>query len=412
MSAATSAEGRARLREPRTWLVPTTLILGVAVALPAIYLSATSDPQGNLAGLEVAVVVDGTPGSDAPSQLLAGSLTSAAQDDFAFVAMTEAEADAAMADNEIAGAVVIPANFDSDLASLAPGSAAPTVPTVTILTNAGDGGLSGGLVINGITPMLRAASLEMGATMLAAVGDVTPANAALLSDPFRVASAPHTALPAHSGLGTSAFYFSLALVLIAFIGASLVGPIVDGALGFQPGEVGPFVQRRPYASASRLRTFLTKAGILAAASPIAAAAAVAVAYVAGLRASGPFALWLFSTLGISAVGVSALAVFAALGSLGAIVNTLFFVALALASSGGIVPLAATPQFFSTISAIAPFHYIVAGVRSLLYFGGSTTAGLGTAWLALAIGGATALALGSLVATLYGRVPAFSRTPRH
>jgi ABC-type multidrug transport system permease subunit len=233
-----------------------------------------------------------------------------------------------------------------------------------------------------------------------------------MSAPFHIATAAFEPLPDNSGLGTSAFYYSLVLVLIAFIGASLVGPLVDGALGFIPSEIGPLVARRPYTAVSRRRTFLAKVAILAAAAPLAALAAQVVAAAFGISVASPVALWLFATAVIAAVGTSALAIFAALGTgIGSLVNTLFFVALAMVSSGGTVPLEAAPSFFRWVSEFAPFRHVIDGTRSLFYFDGNLSAGLGDAWVSVGIGGAIGIAAGLIVTTLYAKVPAFSRHPR-
>jgi ABC-type multidrug transport system permease subunit len=110
--------------------------------------------------------------------------------------------------------------------------------------------------------------------------------------------------------------------------------------------------------------------------------------------------------------VSALAVFAALGpGIGALVNTLFFVALAMVSSGGIVPLEAAPPFFRTVSAFAPFRFVIDGTRSLLYFDGAPAAGFGGAWAGIAVIALAAIAAGLAITSLYDRVRAFSRAPR-
>jgi ABC-type multidrug transport system permease subunit len=123
-------------------------------------------------------------------------------------------------------------------------------------------------------------------------------------------------------------------------------------------------------------------------------------------------LWLFSTATIMAIGTSALTVFAIFGNgIGALVNTMFFIALAMTSSGGTVPLAATPPFFQWLSEFEPFRAVVDGVRALLYFSGNADAGLAEAWLRVAVGGAIGVLLGVTVTALYGRVRLFSRHPR-
>jgi hypothetical protein len=82
----------------------------------------------------------------------------------------------------------------------------------------------------------------------------------------------------------------------------------------------------------------------------------------------------------------------------------------MVSSGGTVPLAATPPFLHWFSSISPFRHVVDGTRSLFYFDGNLASGLGSAWISVAVGGTLGLLLGLVVTTLYGRVHAFSRHP--
>ena len=209
----------------------------------------------------------------------------------------------------------------------------------------------------------------------------------------------------------SAFYYALVLVLIGFIGASLVSPLVDSALGFLPSELGPLVERQPYTAVSRRATFLAKVAVLVGAAPVAALIIQLVSGAIGVSVTNPVTLWAFSTAVIAAVGTSALAVLAILGSgIGSLVNTLFFVAMSMVSSGGTVPLEATPSVFRAFSAIAPYRHIVDGTRSLFYFDGNLSAGLGSAWATVALGGLVGLLLGLAVTSLYGRVARFSRHP--
>ncbi|MFJ3407884.1 YhgE/Pip domain-containing protein [Promicromonospora sp. NPDC090134] len=401
---------------PRTWAVPIVFLVGLAVLFPAVYLFATVDPQKHLTDLPVALVIEEQTIDSPPSA--AGAVADAIEDgagtEIAFTRMTPSELADGMGNDTVAGAVVIPADFDQSIASLLPGSDTATVPTVDIRTNAGDGGLSGGLVTGNLAPVLRGVASGLGAQLAASAGgDALPAaNQALLATPFDVVSAPYAELPANAGLGTSAFYYALVLVLLGFVGASMISPIVDSALGFAPSEVGPLVQRRPYIAASRLQTLLAKFGILLAGAPVAALAAQLVAVgPVGIPVSDPVTLWLFSTATIMAIGTSAMTVFAIFGNgIGALVNTMFFIALSMTSSGGTVPLAATPTLYRWLSEFEPFRAVVDGVRALLYFSGNPDAGLTEAWVRVAIGGAIGILLGITITALYGRVRMFTRHP--
>ena len=360
-----------------TWLTPVLLIIALAAALPAVYLTSTADPQGHLSRLPVALVVEEPDGASPAAAAVATAIEAGSADTLALTRMDAGELDAAMQHDEVAGAIVVPADLREPVA---------------IQTNAGDGGLSTALLLGNVTPLLHAVS-EQGSG-------------------FAIVSGPYEPLPENSGLGMSAFYYALVLVLIGFIGASLVSPLVDSALGFLPSEVGPLVERQPYTAVSRRATFLAKAAMLVAAAPIAAVVIELVATLVGVSVSSPITLWAFSSAVIAAVGTSALAVLAIFGpGIGSLVNTLFFVALSMVSSGGTVPLEATPGFFRWFSEIAPFRHVVDGTRSLFYFDGNLSAGLGSAWMTVAIGGLAGLLLGVVATTLYGRVAAFSRHPR-
>jgi ABC-type polysaccharide/polyol phosphate export permease len=399
-----------------TWLLPVMLILGLAAALPAVYLSATIDPQGHLADLPVALVVEPQTHTNAASVAarVGDAVEAHSTEAIAFSRMTNAEFDDAMRNDRIAGGVVIPADFDESIATLFPGATSTTIPQVTIVTNAGDGGLSNGLLVGNLTPLLRGVADAAGKGLVESAGGgsgLAASHVALLSEPFHIVSEPYAPLAENTGLGTSAFYFSLVLVLIAFIGASLVGPLVDSALGFIPSEVGPRVIRKPYTAISRRRTFIAKAAVMLGAAPLAAFVLQWVTVSIGVAVPDPITLWLFSTAVIGAIGVSATTVFALYGpGVGSLISTFFFIAFAMVSSGGIVPLEAAPPFFRWLSAFLPFRHVIDGVRSLFYFDGSLEAGLGGAWVGIGIGGAAALVVGLILTTLFSRVPAFSRHP--
>lgn len=61
----------------------------------------------------------------------------------------------------------------------------------------------------------------------------------LLADPITSTTAPGHVLGARTGLGLTAFYLTLLVVLTGFIGANIVSNGVDAALGYAPSELGP-----------------------------------------------------------------------------------------------------------------------------------------------------------------------------
>lgn len=416
----TSSELWQFARARHTWLIPSVLILVLAVVFPLVYLSATTSPEENLHDLPVALVTEVQGGSS--DATFSEDVTAAVADGvdhtkISLITMTSDELSTAMDEDSVAGAIIIPSDFDSSMESLLAGPDAATgLPQVHLVTNAADGGISSGLVTQNITPVLQAVNAALGQRLVAELDSsgqtVDAAHALLLSTPFTVSDAPYRDLPSNAGFGMSAFYYALALVLLGFVGASVINPSVDSALGFAPAEMGPLVARRPYRHTTRTQTLLVKWGLLLAIAPIASGLILGATSLAGVVSSHPVHLWLFGTAAIVAVGWGALALFAIFGGgIGALVNTTFFIALAMTSSGGTVPVEATPQFFVWMSWISPFHAVVEGARSLLYFQGNGAAGLADGWLRLGIGATAALALGLVVTIAYSRQRMFTRHPR-
>ena len=82
-----------RLTALRTWLVPISLIVGLAAILPAVYLAGTVDPQGHLTDLPVGLVVEqqtGGTGLDAADSV-AAAIQAEAGDALAITVMSHDE---------------------------------------------------------------------------------------------------------------------------------------------------------------------------------------------------------------------------------------------------------------------------------------------------------------------------------
>lgn len=81
---------------------------------------------------------------------------------------------------------------------------------------------------------------------------------ALLGDPITVTTQVGHPIGKHSGLGLTAFYYTLLLVLTGFIGGNIVNSGVDAGLGYTDNEIGPWHTRRPTVPISRTQTLLLK----------------------------------------------------------------------------------------------------------------------------------------------------------
>jgi ABC-type uncharacterized transport system permease subunit len=97
-----------------------------------------------------------------------------------------------------------------------------------------------------------------------------------------------------------------------------------------------------------------------------------------------------------------LALFAVLGALGQLFALIVFVYLALASSGGTVPLQALPGVLRFVAIFEPLRQIVGAVRAVLYFNAAGDAGLDRGLLLTSIGLVFWVAIGTAVTVWYDK----------
>ncbi|MEV4937804.1 YhgE/Pip domain-containing protein [Streptomyces zaomyceticus] len=397
----------ALVRNPKLWLVPTVLSAIVALGLSLLYMGSILNPNDNLHRLPVALV-DEDRGAPLPGQRenLGKQITDsivaagASKSDVDWQRLDSAEAQDALASGKVFGALVVPADFTASVAALTT-NRATVRPTLTVLTNPGVGSLGSSLTAQINQSAAHQASLTIG-KQLAASTEV-PTTRLLLTDPVAVATRVGHPIGRHSGLGLTAFYYTLLLVLGGFIGGNLVNAGVDTALGYADSEIGPWHSRHPAVPISRTQTLVLKmlmtAGISLLTTTLVMVATIA---VLGMDASHLPMLWLFSYCATVAVGLGVQAINAAFGGIGQLVSMFVFIALALPSSGATVPLEATPGFYRFLGVFEPMHQLSAGVRSILYFDARADAGLARGWIMIAVGMALALAFGFAMTRYYDR----------
>jgi len=111
-------------------------------------------------------------------------------------------------------------------------------------------------------------------------------------------------------------------------------------------------------------------------------------------------LWVFLSCAAVVIAMGTLVLFAALGNLGQLVAILLFVYLALASSGGTIPLQALPGILKFAANFEPLRQILDGTRSILYFNASGSAGLTRGFVLTASGFVLWLLFGVAITTWY------------
>jgi len=404
------------LRIRAIWVMPLA-ISGVLVFLISLfYVGSVVNPLGHLSGLPVGLV-DQDQGAtvlgrhvDIGSEVAAGLQRShAVSSRLTLDNSGLAQAKQQMKSDNTYATIVIPADFTDSLLSaygLAPTGATSGKggkPTVRIVTNPRAGSIGVSLATGVSQPALHTASLEVGHQLEAEAAalhrSVSPGSSA--SDPLTVSTTMFNPLPPNSALGLSAFYISLLAIMCGFLGAILVHTSVDAALGYGVTEIGPKWSQRMPVPISRRDTLLSKWAVALVLVPVLTGILLLVS-VSLLNMNAPYVweLWLFTSFAGIAIAAGTLALFAALGSLGQLIAMLLFIYLALASSGGTIPLQALPGPFRFVANFEPLRQVLDGVRSILYFAASGTAGLSRGVLLTAVGLIFWLLVGLAVTSWY------------
>jgi YhgE/Pip-like protein len=410
------------LRVRAVWLVPIVLAAVLVFFMTLFYIGAIVNPSGHVSGLPVALVnedhgatAQGSQvnfGSEVASDLLhSRELTSK----LSLHEVSLAQAEAQMSSNNAYAAIVIPPGFSASLlsaygltsASTASGTsgASAGTPTVQLPTNPRAGSIGVQLATGIAEPALHQVSLALGRKLSAEAAKVgsTPRSGVSASNPLTVTTSEYRPLPPDSALGLSAFYISLLGIMCGFLGGVLVNSSIDAALGYSTSEIGPRWRQRMPVAISRWQTLLAKWAVALVTVPILTGVLLLVAIpLLNMNAPYPAELWLFTSFAGIAIAAGTLALFAAFGSIGQLLAMLLFVYLALASSGGTIPVEALPSFFRFAASFEPLRQVLGGVRAILYFNAQADAGLTHGLVLTAIGLVLWLIVGTAVTKWYDR----------
>jgi YhgE/Pip-like protein len=409
------ATARQVLRNPKIWITPTVIIGVVSLLLSLLYMGGILNPRTDLHRLPVGLVnadhggVIGGRQENLGARITAGIAAAPDPGDRVdWRILSPAAARDALASNQIYGALEIPAGFTAAVAALgSPAGASPDRPIMTVLTNPGAGSLASSFATTTAQQAARQASLELGRQLTAAVpptaAPVSSAAALLLADPATVVTVVGHPIGPHSGLGLSAFYYTLLLVLAGFLGGNIIHNGVDVALGYTDNELGPWHTRRRTVPISRRRTLVVKS-VMSVVLAVLTSALIMAATVGllGMDASHLPLLFLFSFCASAAVGLGVQAINATFGGIGQLVSMFVFIVLALPSSGATIPLQALPSFYRFLAHFEPMRQLSDGIRAILYFDAQADAGLGRAWTMIGVGTAAALVLGFSMTAYYDR----------
>jgi YhgE/Pip-like protein len=415
----------ALLKARRLWAVPAIVASIVVALMTLLYFGALVDPAAHLHGLPVLLVnedhgmVTARGRIDLGQQVVEGLTgAKAVTSRLALEDVSLDQAEEHLNRGADYAAVVIPSDFTTSVLALTATDdtgGKGTRPTIDLWTNDRAGTLGVSLADGVLQPALQDVSRRIGHDVVAMSSPSVRSNSgieALLSDPVTVAEVTYRPLPSHSALGLSAFYISLLTTMCGFLGAAIVNSGVDSALGHAASEVGPYWKLLPFRQITRWQTLLAKWIIAIGVVPLLAGVVLLVA-IGILNMDAPHfgLLWVFMSLAAVSIAMGTLALFASLGTLGQLLAMLIFVYLALASSGGTVPIQALPGVYQLASRIEPLRQILVGVRAILYLNAQADAGVTHGFVLAAIGLVFWILVGVTVTVWYDGRGLYRRPPQ-
>lgn len=402
--------------------------------LGVLYLDYVVDPERNLHDFPIALVNSdvgetlGAPGQEQRvnfgDQVADGLREAVPADQFDLRVLGAAEAQQQMQDGQVYGAVIIPSDFSKRLGILGVGSVIPgdiERPIITLQTNPRTGAFATQIVTRFGDRALPQINEKVGRQLTervheqlaptdgSAAPELSGAARIALRNPLQIVVDEFHPLPGGSGEGLTAFFYALLLLLAGMLGAMIVHTLVDSTLGFIPTEYGPWYVHYPATPVSRLRTLLMKWAIMAVAALITSGILVGIGAALGMPLDNPLALYLYGALAMIAVGFTGISILATIGSAGLLVNTILFIILGLPSSGGTVPIEATPKYLGWLANFEPMHQVFLAIRALLYFDGDGAAGFTRGFWMTVLGLGIGVLLG-LVATRYYDRKGLERKP--
>jgi YhgE/Pip-like protein len=393
------------LRARPLWIASGVITSVLALLFGLFYVGPNIDTAGHTKNLPVGLVNSDKGASVGGKQInlgaqITGSIktSTASGGKIDWKVMDEKEVKEKLGKGKLYGALVVPADFTFSVTALTGSSATdkPVRPQLTVLTNQSAGSVGSSLARAATTQAAATASLQVGAELTAQGGigqtKLPAAARVLLADPAAVTIQDGHPLDAHSGLGLTAFYYALVLVVCGMLAANVISGQVDHALGYTHNDLGPLRQHRPLIRATRVQTLAISSTLMVGLSLlIGTLVMVAAVAVMGMDASHLPLLWLYSVATIAVVGIGALALLAVVGTPGLLLVTLFYIGMAVPTAGATTPIEALPGFYRFLAEFEPLRQITGGIRSILYYDAQGDAGLARGWVMLAVG----LAVGAL-----------------
>ncbi|WP_329361033.1 SNG1 family protein [Streptomyces sp. NBC_01483] len=404
------------LRAKPLWIANGVITGVLALLFTVFYVGANIDPVDHMKNLPVGLANADKGAAVGGKQVNLGAgitesikKSTASGDKIDWKVMDEKEMKKELGKGKLYGALVVPADFTSSITALtgAATTGAPTRPTLAVLTNQSAGSVGSSLARTATTQAAESASLQVGKELMSQGGTrqakLPAAARVLLADPVAVTVEDGHPLDSHSGLGLTAFYYALVLVVCGMLSANVISGQVDHALGYTHNDMGPLRLHRPLIRATRVQTLAIAATLMAGLSLLMGSLVMAGAVgLMGMHAAHLSLLWLYSVCTIAVSGIGALTLLAVFGTPGMLVVTLVFIGMAVPTANATTPIQALPGFYRFLAEFEPLRQITGGIRSILYYDAQSDAGLTRGWVMMAVGLAAAALFGFGVTGWYDR----------
>ncbi|SDP79465.1 YhgE/Pip N-terminal domain-containing protein [Streptomyces sp. cf386] len=400
------------LRAKPLWIANGVITGVLALLFAVFYVGANIDPVDHMTKLPVGLVnADEGVGQVNLGARITESIEKSTESEgkIDWKVMGEKELKEELGKGKLYGALVVPADFTSSITALTgtTTTGTPARPTLTVLTNQSAGSLGSGLARTATTQAAENASLHVGKELTAQIeagqAKLPAAARVLLADPAAITVEDGHPLDSHSGLGLTAFYYALTLVVVGMLSANVISGQVDHALGYTHNDMGPLRLHRPLIRATRVQTLVISSTLMAGLSLLMGTLVLAGAVgIMGMDASHLPLLWLYSVCAIAVTGIGALGLLAVFGTPGMLVVTLVFIGMAVPTSGATTPIEALPGFYRFLAEFEPLRQITGGIRSILYHDAQGDAGLTRGWVMMAVGLVAAALFGFGVLGWYDR----------
>ncbi|WP_328751842.1 SNG1 family protein [Streptomyces sp. NBC_00285] len=404
------------LRAKPLWIANGVITGVLALLFTVFYVGANIDPVDHMKNLPVGLVNADKGAAVGGKQVnLGAGITESIKKSTAsggkvdWKVMDEKEMTKELGKGKLYGALVVPADFTSAITALTgpATTGAPARPTLTVLTNQSAGSIGSGLARTATTQAAESASLQVGKELTSQIGPgqakLPAAARLLLADPAAVTVEDGHPLDSHSGLGLTAFYYALVLVVCGMLSANVISGQVDHALGYTHNDMGPLRLHRPLIRATRVQTLAISSTLMAGLSLLMGSLVMLGAVgLMGMDAAHLPLLWLYSVCAIAVSGIGALTLLAVFGTPGMLVVTLVFIGMAVPTANATTPLQALPGFYRFLAEFEPLRQITGGIRSILYYDAQAGAGLTRGWVMMAVGLAAAVLCGFGVTGWYDR----------